>query len=54
MHAAKHYVIMWLGCKPYTLLLVLGILLGCPDIEAPINTCQSTRVCRDDFVRWYP
>lgn len=38
---------------PKTKLLVLGISLGYPDLEAPINTYQSTRVGLSDFVRWY-
>ena len=38
---------------PKTKLLVLGIAIGYPDLEAPINTYQSTRVSLKDFVRWY-
>lgn len=36
-----------------TKLLVIGIALGYPDLEALINTYQSTRVGLSDFVRWY-
>ncbi len=38
---------------PSTKLLVLGISIGYPDFESPINTYQSNRVRLDDFVRWY-
>ena len=38
---------------PKTKLLVLGISMGYPDFEAPINTYQSTRIGLYDFVRWY-
>jgi nitroreductase len=38
---------------PRTKLLVLGISLGYPDLEAPINTYQSSRVSPVDFVHWY-
>jgi nitroreductase len=38
---------------PKTKLLVLGISLGYPDLKAPINTYQSSRVSPKDFVRWY-
>jgi nitroreductase len=38
---------------PKTKLLVLGISMGYPDLEAPINTYQSARIDLDDFVRWY-
>lgn len=36
-----------------TKLLVLGIAIGYPDLEAPINSYQSTRVNLKDFVRYY-
>ncbi len=38
---------------PRTKQLVLGISLGYPNLEARINTYQSTRVGLDDFVQWY-
>ena len=38
---------------PRTKQLVLGISMGYPDLEARINTYQSTRVSLDDFVQWY-
>ncbi|MFC1918906.1 nitroreductase [Chloroflexota bacterium] len=38
---------------PETKLLVLGISLGYPDLEAPINSYQSSRVSPDDFTKWY-
>lgn len=38
---------------PRTKLLVLGISVGYPDLEAAINTYQSSRVSPNDFVRWY-
>jgi len=38
---------------PRTKLLVLGISMGYPDLEAPINTYRSARVGLNDFVRWY-
>ncbi len=38
---------------PKTKLLVLGISIGYPDLEAPINTYQSSRASSKDFVRWY-
>lgn len=38
---------------PKTKLLMLGISMGYPDLEAPINTYQSSRVSPKDFVRWY-
>ena len=37
---------------PKTKLLVLGISIGYPDLEAPINAYQSSRVSLQDFVRW--
>ena len=33
--------------------VVLGISMGYPDLEARINSYQSTRVSPDDFVQWY-
>lgn len=41
-----------LGMPP-TKLLVLGISLGYPDLEAPINTYQRGRAEVDEFARWY-
>jgi nitroreductase len=38
---------------PSTKLLVLGISLGYPDLEAPINAYRSSRVSAGDFARWY-
>ncbi len=38
---------------PKTKLLVLGILLGYPDWEAPINSYRTPRASLDEFVRWY-
>lgn len=38
---------------PKTKLLMLGISIGYPDLEAPINTYQSSRASLKDFVRWY-
>ncbi len=38
---------------PKTKLLVLGISMGYPDLEAPINAYQSSRVSPKDFVRWH-
>ena len=38
---------------PKTKLLVLGLSMGYPDLEARINTYQSERVSPDDFVQWY-
>ena len=38
---------------PNTKLLVLGISIGYPDSEAPINSYQSSRVSLNDFVKWY-
>lgn len=38
---------------PKTKQLVLGISIGYPDIEARINTYQSTRISPDDFVQWH-
>ncbi|MFC1860340.1 nitroreductase [Chloroflexota bacterium] len=38
---------------PKTKLLVLGISLGYPDWEAPLNTYQSTRVSMEDFTTWH-
>ena len=36
-----------------TKLLVLGISIGYPDLEAPINTYRSSGVSLDTFVQWY-
>ena len=38
---------------PETKLLVLGISMGYPDLEAPINTYKSTRISTSEFVHWY-
>jgi len=38
---------------PKTKLLVLGISIGYPDLKAPINAYQSSRMSTKDFVRWY-
>jgi nitroreductase len=38
---------------PETKSLVLGISLGYPALDAPINAYQSSRVSLDEFVRWY-
>ncbi len=38
---------------PKTKQVVLGISLGYPDLAAPINSYQSSRVSLDDFVSWY-
>ncbi len=38
---------------PKTKLLVIGISMGYPDLEAPINKYQSTRAGLDDFVSWF-
>ena len=38
---------------PKNKLLVLGISMGYPDLEAIINTYQSERVSPDTFVQWY-
>jgi nitroreductase len=35
-----------------TKLLVLGILLGYPDVEAPINAYRTHRASLDEFVTW--
>ncbi len=37
---------------PDTKLLVLGVLLGYPDDDAPINAYRTTRVDVDEFVTW--
>ena len=39
---------------PKTKQLVIGISMGYPDIEARINSYQSTRVSLNDFVQWHP
>lgn len=38
---------------PDTKIIILGIALGYPDTEAPINKYQSFRASLSDFVRWY-
>lgn len=38
---------------PKTKSLVLGISVGYPDFEAPLNQYKSSRVRPSDFVRWY-
>jgi len=38
---------------PETKHLLLGISIGYPDLEARLNSYQSTRVSIDDFVQWY-
>jgi len=38
---------------PRKKLLVLGISIGYPDLEAPINAYQSSRISLDDFVQVY-
>ena len=38
---------------PKTKLLVLGISLGYPDMEDPMNAYESNRVSPQDFARWY-
>jgi len=38
---------------PKTKLLVIGISIGYPDLEAPINTYNSTRASLKDFTKWY-
>jgi len=38
---------------PETKQLILGISIGYPDLEAKINTYQSSRVNLDDFVQWH-
>jgi len=38
---------------PQTKLLVLGISVGYPDLEAAINGYLSSRVSLSDFVQWY-
>lgn len=38
---------------PKSKMLVLGISVGYPDIEAPINKYQSTRVSSKEFTKWY-
>ncbi len=37
---------------PKTKQLVIGISMGYPDVEARINTYQSTRISLNDFVQW--
>ena len=38
---------------PKTKQLILGISIGYPNLEARINSYQSTRVSPDDFVQWH-
>ena len=38
---------------PNNKLLVIGIAIGYPDLQAPINTYQSTRISLDEFAKWY-
>lgn len=38
---------------PKTKSVVLGISIGYPDFEAPLNDYKSNRVSLSDFVRWY-
>ena len=38
---------------PETKKLVLGISMGYPDLEAPLNSYHSTRVGLSEFVKWY-
>ncbi|MFC2005553.1 nitroreductase [Chloroflexota bacterium] len=38
---------------PRTKLVVLGISVGYPDLEASINTYKSSRISPDDFVHWF-
>ena len=38
---------------PKTKSVVLGISIGCPDLEAPLNEYRSSRVSPSDFVQWY-
>jgi len=38
---------------PRTNLLVLGISIGYPDLKAPINAYQSSRVSLNDFAQWH-
>lgn len=33
--------------------LLVGISIGVPDFDAPLNAYQSTRIELDEFVRWY-
>lgn len=33
--------------------LLVGMSLGVPDLDAPLNGYQSTRIGLDEFVRWY-
>lgn len=37
---------------PKTKLIVLGIILGYPDFEAPINSYRTSRASLDKFVKW--
>lgn len=38
---------------PGTGMVLVGVSLGYPDPEAPINSYRSSRVSLDDFVDWY-
>lgn len=38
---------------PKTKMLVIGISLGYPDMKAPVNAYQSSRISVDEFVKWY-
>ena len=38
---------------PEEKMLVIGISIGYPDYDAPLNSYHSTRVAVDDFVKWY-
>ncbi len=38
---------------PNTKQLMLGISIGYPDFEAPINTYRSTRMNPEDFIKWF-
>jgi nitroreductase len=38
---------------PKTKLLVIGISMGYPDNDAPINSYKSARMGTDEFARWY-
>jgi nitroreductase len=46
-----HAIREFLGI-PETKLLVLGILVGYPDLKAPINSYRTDRASLDDFVKW--
>ncbi len=38
---------------PKTKMLILGISMGYPDMDAPLNTYQSTRVNPNEFTKWF-